>query len=168
MIIREYLCSKDLGFNTWALLFQARDAAFRVRGKELSKYGITPEQATVLSIVNDLRMLNLKTTPGQVSKHLIREPHSVSKILSRMEKEGLVKKIRGSGVKRNEVNIDLTEKGKEALDRTLERESINKIMSCLTQEESLQFAQTLEKIIIRALTELQEEKHGLTPIINEK
>ncbi|MBN1191022.1 MAG: MarR family transcriptional regulator [Dehalococcoidales bacterium] len=166
--MREYICSTDKSFNTWALLFQVRDASFRIRNKELAEYGLTFEKATVLSIVNDLRNLKLKTTPGEISKYLLREPHSVSKILSRMEKEGFVKKSAGLGMRKNEVHITLTPKGERALDISLKRLSIKRLMSCLSEEESLKLAILLEKILLKALNEINEDKKSFILAEREK
>ena len=76
-------------FTLWVLLRQAKDAVFKATGKELSRYGISPEQAGVLSIVQSL---DNKATPAEISRWLLREPHTVSGILSRMEKKGLLRK----------------------------------------------------------------------------
>ena len=70
-----------------------------------------------------------------------------------MEKDGLVKKHRGSG-KRNNTYITLTEKGQEAFSHSQKRESIKEILSCLSEEERLQLDSSLEKLHVAAIKSL--------------
>lgn len=112
---------EDRDYNLWVRLHQARDVMFRARDKELSRYSITPMQAAVLFIVKFLKeATEVEATPGKVSRWLLREPHTVSRLLTRMANEGLVSKIRGSD-KKNEINITLTEKGEQAYRQSLKR-----------------------------------------------
>ncbi len=138
--------SEDQVFKTWWLLHQARDVTFRARTRELSQYGITVEQAAVLFIIKVLNNIKTKVTPGEISKWIMREPNSVSKILSRMEKEGFIRKTSNLGNKKNEVHVTLTEKGEQSYQRSLNREVIREIISCLSQEEQQQLRSLLEKI----------------------
>ena len=100
----------DQEYNLWVRLTQAKDVIFRAREKELSKYEITAMQAAVLFTIKAIIATEGKATPGKISRWLFREPHSISRILSRMENESLVNKTKGSG-KKNEIDITLTEKG---------------------------------------------------------
>lgn len=79
----------DQDYELWVLLHQPRDAVFKAREKELSPYGISTMQAAVLFII---LAIGNEATPTEISRWLLREPHSVSNLLSRMEKEGLVTK----------------------------------------------------------------------------
>ena len=74
----------------WTILHQARDAIFRLREKELRKLGISTAIAEVMFTIENI---GSEATPTKISRHLLREFHSVSSILSRMEKKGLVKKV---------------------------------------------------------------------------
>jgi MarR family transcriptional regulator, organic hydroperoxide resistance regulator len=155
--------SIDSYFKTWWLLHQARDVTFRVRSRELSQFNITTEQAAILFIVNILNNQNKKSTPGEISKWILREPHSVSKILSRMEKEGFINKTNRMGKKRNEVHISLTVKGNFAYEKSLKRESVRGIMACLSDEECQQLTILLEKIIDKGLQELTRKSQIFFP-----
>jgi DNA-binding MarR family transcriptional regulator len=137
--------------RTWWLLAQARDVAFRARTRELGRYGITIEQSAVLFVIKFLKRRNLKITPGEISKRILREPDSVSKILSRMEKEGLLKKTSKLGNKRREVHIALTRKGEKSYKDSLNRNVINEIMSCLSEQDQAQLSSMLAKIIEKSL-----------------
>ena len=140
-------------YHLWVRLHQARDVIFRARDKELSRYSITAMQAAVLFIVKVLKATEGEATPGKVSRWLLREPHTVSRLLTRMENEGLVSKIRGSG-RKNEINITLTEKGEQVYRQSLKRESIKEIMSCLSEEERQQLDSSLEKLRDKGLKNL--------------
>jgi MarR family transcriptional regulator, organic hydroperoxide resistance regulator len=155
--------SDELCFKTWWILYQARDVAFRIRTRELSQYGITTEQAATLLIIKMLNDLEKKVTPGEISKWILREPHSVSKILTRMEKDGFVTKTGGLGKKRNEVHITLTEKGEQAYRCSLKRESILDVMSVFSKAECLQLNSLLEKLRDRGLQTLMKKSEVFFP-----
>ena len=141
--------SEDHDYNLWVRLHQARDMSFKAREKELSRYGITLMQAAVLFIIETI---GKGATPGVISRWLLREPHTVSNILKRMEREGLVKKKDSvNNNKKRQVSISLTEKGQEAYSLSLKRESIKEIMSCLSEEERRQLELSLEKIRDKAI-----------------
>jgi DNA-binding MarR family transcriptional regulator len=159
---RNYF-SRDSYFKTWWLLHQARDSTFRVRSRELSQYNITTEQSAILFIVKILNDQKMKSTPGEISKWILREPHSVSKILTRMEKEDFINKIGGFGKKKNEVHITLTEKGDQAYKKSLKRESVRGVLSCLSNEERRQFTSLLERVRDKALQDLTKKSKVIFP-----
>jgi len=138
--------TSDLDYNLWVLLYQVRDLIFRARENELRKYGFLSRQAMVIFIIE---AIDGKATPTEIAKWALREPHSISAILDRMEKDGLVSKVKDSR-KKSQVNISLTEKGKQVYNQSLKRESIWEIMSCLSAEEHQQLWKTLEKLRARA------------------
>ncbi len=141
-------------YRLWWLLHQVRDVMYRARNKELSQYGITSEQAAALVIIKMLNNVKSKSTPGEISRWLLKEPHSVSRLVTRMEKDGLVSKDSGSGKRKNEVKISLTKKGEQAYNSSLKRESIQEVMSCLSEEECRQLSSVLEKLRDGALQNL--------------
>jgi DNA-binding MarR family transcriptional regulator len=155
--------STELGFQNWWLLHQSRDVIVRIRNRELSQYGITTDQAATLIVIKNITNLHKKSTPGEISKWTLREPHSVSKILTRMEKEGFIIKTSGLGKKKNEVHISLTEKGEEAYNHSSKRSSIQEVMSCLTEEECLQLNSLLIKIRDRGLQNLTKRIKAVFP-----
>jgi len=81
-------------YQLWVLLHQVCVAATRARGNELRKFGISRMQATVLFW---LKTMNGSVTPAELSRLLFREPHTVFSLLNRMEKQGLVKKVKDLG-----------------------------------------------------------------------
>ena len=136
--------------SAWVMLHQTRDAIFKVREKELKKYGISTTKASVLF---NIQAIGYKATPSEIARHLLRESHSVSTILSRMEKQGLVRKVNDLD-RKNMVRVYLTEKGQQVYHKATKRESICKIMSCLSDEECRQLISLLKKLRNKALKEL--------------
>ena len=134
------------------LLFgQTRHMAFKVRQKELDKYGITPRQAAVLHIIP---LIGKKATPAEISRWLGRESHTVSSNLNTMERQGLIKKTKDLD-KRNLVRITLTRKGRRAVDQAMELHSVETLLGRLTKMERTQFRSILEKIRNAAIRELK-------------
>jgi len=116
----ENILSADRDYQLWVLLQHVGDALLKARAKELSQYDISAIQARVLFII---KSIGDKATPSEISKWILREPHSVSSILTRMEKEGLVIKTKNLG-KKKQVFVTLTEKGHQAYSRTIKNEAI--------------------------------------------
>lgn len=122
----------------------------KIRAKELLRHGITPEQSAVLFVIH---AIGFRATPAEISRCISREPHSVSGLLSRMEKEGLVERTKDLD-RKNLIRISMTEKGKKAYQKTIKRDSIHNVMSCLSPEEHRQLRTNLEKLWSKALEEL--------------
>ena len=142
--------NSDRDYNLWILLGQARDMVFKARGKELSRYGVTVEQASILFVI---QAIGGKSTPAEISKWMLREPHTISSILTRMEKEGLITKRKDSSNK-GQVIVALTEKGRQIYSQSIKRESIREIISCLSEEEHNQLGSLLEKLRDSALNNI--------------
>lgn len=134
----------------WVMLHQARDAIFKVRQKELMKYGISSTKASVLF---NIEVIGDKATPSEIAKRLLRESHSASTILSRMEKQGLVRKTKDLD-RKNVVRVSLTATGRQVYREAAKRESIREIMSCLSDTECRQLISCLKKIRNAALKKL--------------
>lgn len=136
------ILSNDADFILWTLIRQTEWLIFRVREAELAPYGLTPEQAAVclFSCLADGH-----PTPSELAKWLVREPHTVSGILDRMQKKGLLRKV--SDVNRkNMIRVVLTEKGRWAFEQATKRETIHQIFSCLDDEEHEQLKSILIKL----------------------
>ena len=88
------LDSTDKEYQLWALLRQTRDAVSRARGKELKEYGISGRQSSILFTIQLIEQTGSIPTPAEIARWQFREPHTVSTLLKRMEREGLVKKVK--------------------------------------------------------------------------
>ncbi len=142
--------SKDQDYELWWLILHLRRAMHKIRARELFQYGITPEQAAVLSVV---QAIGDEAKPVEIARYLLREPHTISGILSRMQEEGLLRKVKDLD-RKNLVRVVLTEKGRKAYKQSTKRESIHRVMSCLSEEDHQQLRVPLEKLCRKALEEL--------------
>jgi len=143
----------DENYNLWVLLHQTTDAALRARQKELDQFGISVAEVGVLVVI---QAIGEKATPAEISRQIFREPHSVSALLNRMEKKGLLRQTQDLD-RRNLVRVSITEKGQQAYDKSTRRKSIYKIISSLSKEERQQLRSCLEKLRNKAFKELTVE-----------
>jgi len=141
---------RDKDYSLWWLLLQTRRAMYRAREKELFKLGITPEESAVLFSV---KATGHAASPAKLARWLIREPHSTSGLLDRMQKKGLINKVKDPG-KKNKVRVTITEEGEQAHQYSLKRETIRNIMSVLSEEERQQLGSCLSKLRLKAFTEI--------------
>ena len=140
-------------FITWVLLNQARNAVFKARDRELRQYGVSAGQACVLCAVE---VIGNHATPSEISRYTIREPHTTSQVLSRMEKKGLVRRTNDLE-RKNMVRVALTKKGKQAYYQSTKLESVSKVLSCLSEEERHQLNAYLQRLRAAQLKELGME-----------
>jgi len=134
---------KDKDHHLCTLLWQTRDAMYKSRQNELRKFGVTISEAAVLFFVS---ILGPKVTPMKISQWLFREPQSVSELINRMYKKGLVKKTKDLK-KKNMVRVSLTEKGEGIYKNTVKtRFVIKDILSCLSDYEKEQLRGLLYKV----------------------
>ena len=147
--MRSFL-SKDRDYELWWLILHLRRAMRKIRARELFQYGITPEEAAVLLVV---QTIGDKATPAEIARYLLREPHSISGLLSRMQEDGLVRKAKDLD-RKNMVRVELTDKGRKAYRQSTKKESIHRLMSCLSEEDRQQLRAPLEKLCRKALEEL--------------
>jgi len=132
---------------------------FKARMRELRKYGISARQASVLFV---LKALGERATPTAVARWLVREPHSISEFMKRMEKAGFVKRV-NDATRKNVIRIKLTNKGEEAFQRVTRLKSVHDIVSVLSEKEVEQTIELLEKLWYRALKNLAIEKRPPFP-----
>jgi len=134
----------------WVLLHVTRDAMFKARQRDLRELGISPRQAAVLVTI---QTIGNEATPAELARWLFRESHSVSEIIERMEKQGLVRKVKDLA-RKNQVRVVLTERGQEVLRQSSGRKLIHRVISSLSEEERQQLRTCLGKLTARALLEL--------------
>jgi len=142
--------STDPDYNLWVLLQQTRDALFNAREKELRKYRISAIEAATLLVI---QAIGDKATSAEISRWMFRKAHTVSALLDRMQKKGLVRKSKDLEW-RNLVRVSITEKGKEAYNNSTSIESIHMILSALSEEERQQLRSYLQTLRDRALKEI--------------
>ena len=140
----------DRDYELWVLLHQTCDAIIRARENELRQIGISRMQAAVLLIV---KAVTVPATPAEISRWLFRQPHTVSGLLNRMEKQGLVRKVNDLE-RKNMIRIVITEKGEQVYQRSRGMKVICKILSYLSPEERDNLRTYLETLRNKALGEI--------------
>jgi DNA-binding MarR family transcriptional regulator len=155
----KFYSAEDEDQDLWLLMTHARYAIFRAREKELQRYGVSPEQVGLLFVV---QALGNKATPATISRHIIRQPHTVSALVDRMARRGLVKKVKDLD-RKNLVRVVMTEKGKKTYDISTKRGPIHRILGTLSPEEKKEFRSHLEKLLAKARKEIGLDRDELRP-----
>jgi DNA-binding MarR family transcriptional regulator len=139
----------DEFFMLWVLVAQTKDAMLRAREQEYARYGISNERRAVLYIVQNY---GGSATPSDIARYLFRELHSVTELLVRMEKDGLVARQKGAG--RSKVEVTLTPEGLDVFRQSLHNDTDRKIFSALTRKQRERLALYLWKLRTRTLEHL--------------
>ncbi len=145
--------NNDDDYNLIALINQTGHAFSLARTRELSRHGLSMMRAAVLLV---LQVRDNNATPTEISQWLLREPHTISALLDRMEKDGLIRRYRDLH-KRNTVRVAMTEKGRNAYQQSLARETFHSVMSVLNDEEREQLRHVMSKLWLRVLQEVKHE-----------
>jgi DNA-binding MarR family transcriptional regulator len=139
----------DEDFMLWVLIAQTRDAILRAREQEYARYGITNERRAVLTIIQNC---GGRAAPVDIARDLFRELHSVTEMLIRMEKDGLVTRHKATG--KSKIEVSLTEKGRDVFAQSFHNETDTKIFSALTKKQRERLSQYLWKLRGRTLEHL--------------
>jgi DNA-binding MarR family transcriptional regulator len=132
------------------LIGRARHLMLLARQKELSPYQISPGQFNVLFI---LHKLGHEATLAELASYCYRGISNLSTQLTRMEKDGLIKKFR-EAPKSTLLKFKLTKKGFNCYRKNNKVTSAKVIMSVLSEEERQKLISILKKIINKAESSL--------------
>jgi len=149
----------DQVYMFWVLFQQAYSAMSRVREKELNALGITAHQATLLAVVAEL---GDSATPSSVSKRMLRESHTVTELINRAVKMGLLTKESDSR-RKNGVKVLLTNKGSQVCEQMKDMQILRRLISVLPPDQleySLSFFRLLRD---NAFNEMAEVKGRWIP-----
>lgn len=136
--------SENTVLRLWLLLHRVRDVLVRCEDSIYSECGITYEQFTVLGQVTggggSMRMID-------IARALECAPNSVSTLVDRMVKAGLVRRTRGK-IDRRIVHVSLTSEGENALKLAVPAgwEFIQKILSPISYKDKYALASLLETL----------------------
>mgnify|MGYP001102821487 CR=1 FL=1 len=137
----------DENEKAWVQLFRTFRALERAGEVELERFGLSVIEAAVL---HALKTADEPVIPAKLSRWLYREPHTMSGLLNRMEKKGLVKRSKDME-KKNLVRVILTKKGDQAFQKQWEARIVPKITSFLSKKELDNLKKSLNKLESRAL-----------------
>ena len=124
------------------LMAQVVEGLLKVIQNELKPLGLSPIQLGVMYAVKTSKE---PPTGSEIARRLLRRPQSVHQVLSRMENQGLVRRIRGTEGKR-EVPVELTERGEDAFREAGKKHVIPEILARLSSDERKQVKAILEKL----------------------
>ncbi len=139
-------------YKLWVLLSRTTEAILKAREKELRQIGSAPMQAAILFIVH---ALGENAIPAEISRWFIREPHSISAAISRMEKRGLLRKTHDLK-RKNLVKVSLTKKGLQLASLSMKSEVLTGIFSSLAEEQQQQLTS-----ILNTLMDKVTQHHGV-------
>ena len=146
-------------FAIWVMLAQAKDSVWAAKQKDYDTYDTNNERYCVISAIQNI---GGTATPSEISRFLLRKINSVSEMLNRMEKEGIIIKNKIPG--RKKVTVKLTDKGLELFHRSFYSETDKRIFSVLSKKERKQLLSYLFTIRKQALLEVGiEELKGAFP-----
>ena len=134
---------ENIVLRLWILLPRIGDVFNLCHDLLFSKYGITTEQWRVLACIGSRGPLR----PVDMAWLLERAPNSMSMLVDRMVKAGLVRRTRDRKDRRA-VFVSLTNKGKEALEPAVPAawEFIHKVLSTLSDDDQRALADMLETV----------------------
>ena len=132
-------------YDLWMSLVKVHHSLFFLRQKELSPSHIAAQQLQVLRVIQGL---GADATLSTIAKKVERKLDVISRQAVRMEKDGLIRRVKDSPKSRL-LRIELTAKGQEMLKISRESASINAMLAVLTEEERLQINTALNKILAR-------------------
>jgi DNA-binding MarR family transcriptional regulator len=163
--------------QTWAMLRQTSESIDICEEKQFIPFaplGLTPQQYIILMIIKISRTpLSLTQMADMVDRHA----NNITIIIDRMEKNGLVKRVRINGDRRS-YRLALTPKGEKYYQTGIRENShlIKEIFDCLSNEELQTLQDLLEKIRVRVnerygekktITEIKVKRRSFTKLMEE-
>jgi len=142
--------------RAWALYHQTYNLLYRCEEVMFSKVGLTSPKYMILMAI---KLINDPVTSSDIARWLDRNTNSVSLIIDRMEKDGLVKRSRDLKDRRT-VRLVMTQKGKEKFEHATPPgwDLVQEMMSPLSEGELQIFANFLERVREKAFEYLNPGK----------
>ena len=138
-------------YQTWFMLHEVDTGIQRSMEVELKPFGVSVIATGLLYI---LKSSDEPVTLNELSGWLFRKPHSVSELVTRMSKQGLVTKM-ADPQKKKGIRVSITKKGDRILGEYMkEMQVIRRIMANLSEEETQTFRDCLEKLRKSVIEEL--------------
>ena len=147
--------SRNTLMRLWLLLHRTAETLARCEDSVFGEYGLTTEQFTVLAAVKGS---GGPLRPVDLAFVMERSPNSVSMLVDRMVKAGLVRRTRDRKDRRA-VKVTLTSKGEKALGPATPAgwELVQKVLSPLSEKDRRALASLLELVKCECLGYLNPE-----------
>ena len=152
----------DTILRTFILFVQTARSVLKYSDADLSRKA---RLSTIKFIV--LRVLannNRAMTPSEIAEWTQTEPHNITTLIDRMRRDGLVTAERNTSDKRL-VNITLTDKGREALNRTMPvaKEIVDRVMLSIDEGDVALLEKYLQTLRQNAHQGLEHLARGSRP-----
>ena len=144
----------DKDYTLFTSVLQVADILFKIRQRELLPQNLSGTAAEILFLVD---AMDEDVTPAKITRMILREPHSTSGILKRMETHGLIKRTKNME-RKNMIRITLTAKGAKALKQAMKLEGTTGVCARLSVGQQKQLKATLT-----ALKEAGKRELHLSP-----
>jgi len=148
-LVRKITADRD--YTLAAQITQVADMLVKVRERELLRQKLSATAASILFLVN---AMGNEVTPAKISRMMLREPHTIGGILSRMEKSGLINRTKNLE-RKNRIRITLTEKGEKALKKAMQMQGTAHLLCKLTDAQREQLQTALKAIKQAGIKELR-------------
>jgi DNA-binding MarR family transcriptional regulator len=139
---RKYVPFLDSNYNLYLLLYLTQSALFDARYREIRGTGITSMELALLTVVDGL---GDKATPAEIARWMMRRRPTVTGLLDRMERNGLVQRSAYRGSRKSKL-VTMTDKGRKALDTANQKDVWKTIIGAMPDEEYRQLWSLLEKL----------------------
>ena len=130
--------------DAWLILHQTSDSITKCEEDVFARIGIPPQQYLILMAI---KRMNGPVTPTRLANWVDRNLNSIILIIDRMEKDGLIERVRDLKDRRT-LRLIITEKGRQKYKKGIKpaRQLSEKILSVLSPEELISFAANLRKV----------------------
>jgi len=157
--------SQNLVLRLWFLMHRDVGLFRRCEDQAYGEKGLTTEQFTVLAA---MKYIGHPVSPSDIAEWIGRSPNSISMIVDRMVKAGLVKRTRDR-IDRRVVNVTATSKAEDSFKLAIPPswEFIHQIMLPLSQADRHTFARLLETIRYEALNYLNPGEEIEAMVVND-
>jgi DNA-binding MarR family transcriptional regulator len=139
---KKYSPFLNSSYNLYAHVYMTHKALFIARYNEIKDFGVTPMELALLTVVNGL---GGSLTPAEIARWIMRKRSTVSGLLNRMERNGLIERSGHENSKKLK-KVTLTTRGQRVLEQTGERDVLNDITGSLSDDEFGQLWSLLEKL----------------------
>jgi len=139
--------------NIGRMLHRAHGYISRLRHTQLRILGLTPIRVGVLTAVMESPE---PVTIAIIAAKIARQLHTITELLDRMQKDGLISKIRRKDISALYA-IEATDKGRQAYYQAKHIDVDKRIISTLSPQEQENLVVYLEKLISRSLTEIRKQ-----------
>jgi DNA-binding MarR family transcriptional regulator len=134
----------NLNDDTWAIFHQTYQSLTKCADEAFARIGLLHQQYQVLRAMKNMPAT---VTATAIANWLDRNSNSITLIIDRMERSGLVKRVRDLKDRRA-IRLIITPEGKKRYAQADEpaQELSREVLSALTQDEMATFMELLQKI----------------------